>query len=247
MANFIQFKNVNYQIKHPARHILSNINLNIAKNDFIIILGNNGSGKSSLLKLLDKRYQASSGNIEINTHSIKTYDTKAFSKLLITLTQNPLASLFPSLTIYENCQIALQHSGQKLSPLKQKNYFKTYLADYNSNLPKQMSNLVGSLSGGELQALALALACLARPQILLLDEHTSALDPNAADRLMQITQTMIQRYGITCFLTTHNLEIAKNYGTRLIAIQQGAIAQDYNFAEKQLLTQEDLKKFCYEH
>lgn len=245
MKNFIKFNNVQYQINHPFRIILSGIDLQIAKNDFVIILGSNGSGKSTLLKLLDRRYSSFAGEIDIENQSIKSYNSRSFAKMLITLTQNPLSSLFPSLTVYENCQIALQQNPQKIKKLLVKSHFLQYLEDFNSNLPNNLDNLAGSLSGGEQQALALALGCLARPKILLLDEHTSALDPHAADRLMKITNEMVKKYEMTCLLTTHNLDIAQTYGTRLIALQQGKIICDYRDDKKFQLSANDLRRCCY--
>lgn len=245
MDNFIQFENIHYNILHPVRTILENIHLKILKNDFIIILGSNGSGKSSLLKLLDQRYSPTFGDIYINNKNIATYKPKQFAKLLITLSQNPLNSLFPSLTVLENCLIASRIQRKEKNFKNKKHYFENYLMDFNINLPKNLANLVCSLSGGEQQALALALACLARPDILLLDEHTSALDPHASDKLMDITNTMIKRYQITCLLTTHNLDLAIKYGNRLIALKEGKIMHDYNSHQKKLLTEDHLKNYCY--
>ena len=214
----------------------------------MIILGSNGSGKSSLLKLIDHRYAASHGKVLLDHKPISSYSNKALAKFLITLTQNPLDSLFGGLTVYENCCIAFEpaeHGEEKLNAHERKKFFEHYLADFNSNLPKHLSHLVSSLSGGEQQSLALAMACLARPKLLLLDEHTSALDPYAADRLMAITAEMVERYGITCLLTTHNLSIAEKYGSRLLAIQNGKIVRDYDAEEKSKMRAEDLREVCY--
>ncbi len=243
MSFMIQLTNVGFAVKHPAHDILKNIDLQISAGEFVIILGSNGSGKSSLLKLLDRRYHPTCGQILLQDKKITTYSPIGFAKLLISLTQNPLESLFSSLTVEENCLLALSHSREK--KFTDKKTLKSYLADFNPNLPHHFKNLVDSLSGGEQQAFALALAGLASPKILLLDEHTSALDPHAADRLMVITDQLVKRLGITCLLTTHNLDIATQYGSRILALQAGKIMRDYNNEEKHKLSTEDLRAFCY--
>ena len=127
---------------------------------------------------------------------------------------------------------------------RNKTYFENYLYDFNSNLPKSMNKLVGVLSGGEQQALVLSLACLSNPQILLLDEHTSALDPKTGQAIMDFTAKIIREKKLTCIMTTHNLDYALNYGNRLLAINNGQLVFNRNKVEEPV-TKEILLDTCY--
>jgi putative ABC transport system ATP-binding protein len=229
----------NVSLKYDEKEILSDINLQLLSGEFVILLGSNGSGKSSLLKLIDRRYGLQEGKIFVADHSIESLSTSQLARIVVTLSQNATDSLFPHLTVEENCLLAMNRS-------KLKNIPKSYLKEFNPHLELHKKTLAGQLSGGEQQALALALACLAQSHILLLDEHTSALDPHTAERLMKITAKKIEEQKITCLLTTHNLEIALQYGSRIIALKNGKIAHDFSREEKALLSLTDLKEKCYD-
>lgn len=230
----------NISLKLSNHTILHSLNLTIAKGEMIIVLGSNGSGKSSLLKVIDRRFTAHEGEILFQERPLKNYSTRALTNKIVSLSQNSLESLFPHLTVDENYRLALTRAKIKYSqqPIE-------YLASYNSNLITHKNNLVASLSGGEQQTLVLALACLTKPDVLLLDEHTSALDPHTAEKLMRLTSEKIKENNITCLLTTHNLDLAHQYGTRLIALKQGKIARDFSHDEKRRLSIMDLKNECY--
>lgn len=209
--------------------ILSNINYQFESGDFIILLGNNGSGKSSLIKAINRTYNINSGKALLENKDIKNFKNKVFCKKVITLTQNYSESLFDSLTILENCLIAKQRQNKAflcLSDKKERIFFKAYLQNFNSTLSNNLDLVVNNLSGGEKQSFALALSVLYPPQLLLLDEHTSALDPKAAKRIMELTNQVINKYNITCLLTTHNLDIALNYGNKILVLNDGQISRD---------------------
>ena len=274
-------------------NILHNINYTINDSDFIILLGSNGAGKSSLLKLLDQRYTPTSGKITLENKSITKYSEKDFSKTIITLTQNPQDSLFCSLTVLENCalaskrqqnclsirnffksvrlgiyrngrgcrtaspstgtyfpvQVNTQPGAKKLRILpnnKNRDFFRNYLMEFNKNLSTKLDVMANSLSGGEQQTLALALSVLHPPKILLLDEHTSALDPKTAANLLDITNRVVKKHKITCILSTHNLETAVNFGNRILALSNGKIFKCFEYEEKEKLTTTDLLKICYQ-
>lgn len=246
MKALLELKEIEFKVSHPARTILYKMNYTVNAGDFIVILGSNGSGKSTLLKLLDQRYRPSYGRIALAGKDLQQYNISTLSKKVVTLSQNTQDSLFCSLTVLENCLLAVDRGESSISIGNKEKYFSEYLAQFNPNLARHLYNLAGQLSGGEQQALALGLACLAKPNLLLLDEHTSALDPHAADRLMQLTSQMVKQYGITCILTTHNLELAAQYGNRLLAIQHGKIICDFNEKQKATLSVEELKQKCYE-
>lgn len=235
--NILTLSNVSLKLAATNKTILSDINYQAEEGDFIVILGSNGSGKSSLLKLINGFYQATSGCVSIKSSgSVKT------------LTQNCHESLFTSLTVLENYLVVKHAQSGKLlasSTQLERDFFAYYLVKFNPALATKLDQLVGQLSGGEQQALALALTVLYPPRILLLDEHTSALDPNTASRLMELTHDITQEFGITCLLTTHDLTIAKKYGNRVLALRQGKIHQQIDHAAKNSVTPQSLLAACY--
>lgn len=226
-----------------AQPILSNINLNINAAEMVMILGSNGSGKSSLFKLIDRRYITQQGKITINSEPVEHYSSRKLAQTVITITQNPLDSLFPHLTVKENFLLAYRRLRNKKNNLM--DVLEEQLLNFNPKLMTHLNTLCIHLSGGEQQALVLALACLAKPKILLLDEHTSALDPKTAENLMHLTQQKIKSNGITCMMTTHHLEHAQRFGDRLVALHQGKVLRDYTHSEKSTLSVKQIRKECY--
>jgi len=227
---------------------LKHINYDVYPKDFIILLGHNGSGKSSLLKILDRRYCATSGKVLLAGKNLTTYSQPKLAQDIITLTQNCQESLFPSLTVLENYILVKQSHKSNLlciSIAKEKEFFADYLYEFSPSLAKKLDVRVMKLSGGEQQALALALSMLYPPKLLLLDEHTSALDPRAAMKLMSITSEMIYKHGITCILSTHDLDLALNYGNRILALTHGRIAMFIEAEQKKCLNTQDLLTICY--
>lgn len=239
MSYVLELKHIELKPAGASRSILSGINYQIAAGDFIIVLGSNGSGKSSLLKLIDRRYQPSSGKIVLDDRPIASYATRIFCQRVKTLTQNTHESLFNSLTVYENYLLIEQ------GPRRNRAFLQDYLRQFNSNLPNKLDQVVDGLSGGEKQVLALALIVLHPPQILLLDEHTSALDPKTADNVMAITNDIIRQYQITCLLATHDLAIAEQYGNRVLAMKNGCMHHCIDHHDKVLATQTVLLASCY--
>jgi putative ABC transport system ATP-binding protein len=218
-----------------GKPILQDINYQVDEHDFIILLGSNGSGKSSLLKLLHQHYQPTSGTI-----------TYTVNHRIAVLTQNPSDSLFPTLTVYENYLLAKQqHLLAITHHMTERVFLTNYLIAYNPQLCHKLDLPVNYLSGGEKQALALALCLLQPPTLLLLDEHTSALDPNTSAQIMQLTQTMLTKHHITCILTTHDLAIALNYGNRLLVLREGKIDKSFAEPEKAKLNKQELMKTYY--
>lgn len=234
----LDVKNLSLKIPGLDKPILNNINYQVAKGDFVIILGSNGSGKSSLLKLIDHRYQPTSGKIL----------TEKSKSDVITLTQNTNESLFGSLTLLENYLLVKQRHESKLFAIaskQEREFFANYLIEFNPNLSTKLDQIVDRLSGGEKQALALALSVLYPPKILLLDEHTSALDPKSGQDLMALTHKIATAHHITCMLTTHDLDIALQYGNRILALRHGEVYKMIEGEEKKRLTQKDLLEVCY--
>jgi putative ABC transport system ATP-binding protein len=228
--------------------VLNNIDYEIREQDFVVILGSNGSGKSSLLKCLNRHYQACSGNVLLAGKCVTKYQDKTLRRDLKTLTQNADDSLFLSLTVFENYLLIKNTFEFSFFPRREsrlREFFAEYLVKFNPNLPEKLNQLSESLSGGEKQALTLALTMLYPPKILLLDEHTSALDPKSAAALMLLTRALALQHKITCVLTTHDLAIAEAYGNRILALRHGKIYQQIDCDVKDKFDQKELLAACY--
>ncbi len=244
----ININNVSLTFAELERPIISDLSYQVKTGDFVVILGSNGSGKSSLIKMIDQRYPVSKGNILLSERNIKNYPLKEFHHIVKTLTQNADDSLFTSLTVLENFLIVKQQYEPHLFSLRAKHereFLADYLSAFNVNLANKLEGTVSMLSGGEKQALALALTVLYPPKILLLDEHTSALDPKTAENIMALTQKTVEKTHITCMLTTHDLDIAERYGNRLLALKNGMIHQQYDGVAKTQVSKAELLTACY--
>jgi putative ABC transport system ATP-binding protein len=236
----LQIQDVSFIPNYSEKAILKEINYEIHPFDFVILLGSNGSGKSTLMKLIEQKNIPTKGAIVFDGNPLKNYSKKKLSHEIKTLTQNCDESLFTSLTLWENYLLMkgkLSHGNERL-------FLKHYLSEFNANLSMKLDEKVSCFSGGEKQTLALAFLFLNPPRLLLLDEHTSALDPKTAQLNMELTFNMITKYNITCLLTTHNLEIAMKYGNKILVIRDGKIAHKIEKEEKRILTPDQmLEKF----
>ncbi|MFN7662444.1 MAG: ATP-binding cassette domain-containing protein [Alphaproteobacteria bacterium] len=227
----LKFSNVGLVLKPQNLTILKNLNFQIQPKEFVVILGSNGSGKSSLLKLASGDYSPSEGAITNG------------SKRLAYFSQDTSCSLFHDLTVLENCCLNKQKinfTPFKISTRKEHDFYSEYLEKFHAHLPKKMHTMVGSLSGGERQSLALALSLKQDPDLLMLDEHTSALDPNTAASIMELTDRAIQERGLTTLMVTHNLQHAVDYGTRILGLKDGEILIDLNKERMKSVSKESL-------
>lgn len=224
--------------------ILKQINYRIEKDDFVILLGSNGSGKSTLLKLLHRQHTLDDGQIHFMGSPLVEHEAQDFSKNVSFLTQNCADSLFTSLTVYENFLLIKRDRATSACRNEQKQ-FQDYLLDFNPNLAKKLNAPITQLSGGEKQALTLALCLLHPPALLLLDEHTSALDPKTSEQIMQLTQTKIIEHNITCILTTHDLDIALRYGNRILMLHEGEVKKMFDREDKRTASKEMLVGHYY--
>lgn len=241
-------ENVNLKFPSAERPILNCINYCINSGDRIILLGGNGSGKSSLLKLLNRTYQPSSGKIFLGGQNLQKISLQKLSQRVVTVTQDLRDSLFYNLTVLENCllwETRFQNISFKISQHDSKIFYQNYLDEFHGQLPGKMDVCVAALSGGERQSLVLALCLRHPPELLLLDEHTSALDPKIAANLIRYTEKILTEKNITCVLTTHNLDIALKYGNRLLALAEGKIRLQADAEDKARLTQEQVLESCY--
>ncbi len=245
----LSIKNTSFFVPGNENPILNKINYEVFAGDFVIILGSNGSGKSTLLKLIDKRNPAKNGSLFLDGQDINKYSAKDYSQKVKTLSQNSNDSLFPSLTLFENYLLA--QNKKNIIPKKgclhksEREFLKNYLYPFNAKLCLKLDQIVDDLSGGEKQTFILALTILNPPLLLLLDEHTSALDPKTAEQNMQLTKEMVEKNKITCLLTTHNLGIAQQYGNRILAIRNGEIMTCIESMEKEEFTDKQMYQMFY--
>lgn len=242
----LNIENVSLSYSDRNKPVLNQINYEVRLGDFIILLGSNGSGKSTLLKLLHRHHQANSGEIHFLGKPIAHHPSNDFSRQVAVLTQNCSDSLFTSLTVYENYLLMKQQRQLSLTKHHaERKFLMDYLLDFNPNLAHKLDAIINQLSGGEKQALALALCLLQPPTLLLLDEHTSALDPKTSEQIMQLTQKMIHQHHITCILTTHDLDIALRYGNRILMLHEGNIRNTFDRNDKSVLSKETLLNSYY--
>lgn len=225
-------------------HVLKGINLEINQSDFITIIGGNGAGKSTLLNSIAGAIPTEMGKIELNGQDITKQSVVKRSSKISRVFQDPKLGTAVRLTVEENMAIALKR-GQKrgfTSGVKSKNhqFFQEQLAKLNLGLENRLTAEIGLLSGGQRQAITLLMATLVRPELILLDEHTAALDPKTSATVMQLTDQLIKEHALTAFMVTHDMNDAIKYGNRLIMLHQGKIVVDVRDEEKAQLTVPEL-------
>lgn len=229
--------------------LFKDINLDVNEGDFISIIGSNGTGKSTLLNIISGLIKETSGNIFLEGNDLTKMPEHERTKIVSRVFQNPSLGTCPTMTVRENLSLALNKG--KLINFKYCLRYKTkdleeLLKGVSLDLKKLLDVEVRYLSGGQRQALSLIMASLATPKLLLLDEHTAALDPKTSNEIMELTQNIVKEKNITTLMITHNLKDALAYGNRLIMLHKGEVILDLNEAEKKKLTIENiLKKFEY--
>ena len=233
-----------YSASGEEKAIFTDLNLKVAKGEFISVIGSNGAGKSTLLNLISGNIDLDNGTIEIEGENITNLEKHKRSKIISKVYQNPSMGTAPSMTIFENLSMADNKGkifGWSLGlNQSKKEYYKNLLKELDLGLENLMETEVQYLSGGQRQCLALIMATLNQPKILLLDEHTAALDPKTSQIIMDKTKDIITKYEIPTLMITHNLQDAIKYGNRLIMLHNGKIILDISGDEKKELTQEKL-------
>lgn len=220
---------------------LSDINLDVKKGDFISIIGSNGAGKSTLLNSISGVFSVDTGKIVLDNEDITLMPEHKRSLLIGRLFQDPMRGSAPSMSIEENLFLASGNHGWfgKITN-KDRVEFREKLALLNMGLEDRMKNPVGLLSGGQRQALSLFMATYHTPKLLLLDEHTAALDPATAEKVLDITQKVVKENNITCFMITHNMQSALELGNRTIMMNNGQIVCDIEGSQRKSTTVSDL-------
>lgn len=224
--------------------ILKGINLTINEGDFITIVGTNGAGKSTLFNVIGGNLPADEGTILHNGKDITNESEEDRTSFLARVFQDPKLGTAPRMTVAENMLLATKRGEKRrlvMRKLKQNmDRFTKLAATMNNGLENRMTTATGALSGGQRQALSFLMATLKRPDILLLDEHTAALDPHTSLNLLHATNERITKDHLTALMITHHLEDALTYGNRLIVLKDGQIKADLNAAEKEKLTTDQL-------
>lgn len=223
---------------------LMDINLHLHPGDFVTVIGSNGAGKSTLMNIISGVMKPDAGEVRIDGNSIGHLPEFKRSRWIGRVFQDPMAGTAPHMTIEENLAMAYrrgQSRGLSIGVTTNKRkMFKEQLARLGIGLENRLRAKVGMLSGGERQALSLLMATFTKPQILLLDEHTAALDPARAELITRLTQEIVKDLHLTTLMVTHNMEQAIRLGNRLIMMDKGRIILDVNEERKQDLTVEQL-------
>ena len=226
---------------------LEGLNLQLEKGDFVTILGSNGAGKSTLFNTIAGTYRPDQGKVFLDGKDITSLPDYKRSKDIGRLFQDPLKGTAPNMTIEENLALAYLRANHATSPFsmiskKDRAEFREKLSMLGLGLEDRMNQPVGLLSGGQRQALTLLMATLVTPKILLLDEHTAALDPGTAEVVLELTKKIVAENNITCLMITHNLASSLDLGNRTMMMQNGRIVLDIKNEQRQGLTPDDLLK-----
>jgi putative ABC transport system ATP-binding protein len=217
-AHLLEVKKLSVKLPTMDHAVLDEVALTVPQGRFVVVLGNNGSGKSSFLKTLNRDYMISKGHIRLLGRELKDYTPQEFSHLVHMIDQYADYNLFADLTVYEQC-LLWDRSGPKTMQA-----YREHVTQVLPKLGKLLDRPVQKLSGGEKQAVILSLLMLRPPKLLLLDEHTSALDPKMAPVIMAQTHAFVRQYNVTCIMVTHNIEHAKLYGDWLVVFRDGHLA-----------------------
>ena len=223
---------------------LEEIDLTIDEGSWVIVIGTNGSGKSTLLNAVAGTFFADSGTIHLDSQNVTRWPEHRRAKLIGRVFQNPFSGTAPNMSIAENFALAARRGLTRgLGWALQSNLInelRERIRQLNLGLENRLDNIIGSLSGGQRQALTLLMATWLRPKLLLLDEHTAALDPKSVDLVIRLTEEIISREKLTTLMVTHSMHQAANLGDRLIMMHGGRIIHDFSDMEKQRLRVNDL-------
>jgi putative ABC transport system ATP-binding protein len=227
-------------------YALKNVSLTIEKGDFVTVIGTNGSGKSTLLNAIAGTLTLDAGRVKINNEDVTKLPNFKRAKYIGRVFQNPFSGTAPTMTVAENLQLAYLRGEKKSLTIAmtsaQKKLLRERVAELRMGLENRMDIPIGLLSGGQRQALTLLMAALKKPEILLLDEHTAALDPISAELVLAITQEIISKYHLTALMVTHSMSYATRFGNRVIMMNLGEVACDIQGEEKRTLTEQTLLK-----
>ena len=226
---------------------LAGIDLHLSKGDFVTVLGSNGAGKSTLFGAIAGTFRPDTGTVVLDGQDITNQPDFKRSKYIGRLFQDPLKGTAPNMTIEENLALAYMRASSHTSPFStisraDRAEFRQRLSQLELGLEDRMDHPVGLLSGGQRQALTLLMATLVTPKLLLLDEHTAALDPGTAEKVLVLTEKIVRENGITCLMITHNVASALELGNRTILMKDGRIQLELSGENRANITTDELLK-----
>jgi putative ABC transport system ATP-binding protein len=223
---------------------LKDVSLEVSEGSFVIVIGTNGSGKSTLLNAAAGTFPLDGGAIMLAGHDVTSWLEHRRATLIGRVFQNPFSGTAPTMTVAENLALAARRGLARglaaLLPGRLQSELRDRVATLNMQLESRMNNPIGSLSGGQRQALTLLMATWRRPELLLLDEHTAALDPKSADQIVRLTQRIVSEHKLTTLMVTHSMQQAATLGDRIVMMNQGRILADYAGAQRRRIRADDL-------
>ena len=230
---------------------LTDVSLQLEKGDFVTILGSNGAGKSTLFNAIAGTFPVDKGTITLDGRNITSLPDYKRSKFIGRMFQDPLRGTAPSMTIEENLALAYMRANSGTSPFSvvskaDRKEFRERLSQLGLGLEDRINHPVGLLSGGQRQALTLLMATMVTPKLLLLDEHTAALDPATADKVLALTRQIVAEHNITCLMITHNIPPALSLGNRTIMMNNGSIVLELGGQERAGMTPDKLLKLFHQ-
>jgi putative ABC transport system ATP-binding protein len=237
------FKTFNPNTANEVR-ALQGVDLELEEGGFVCVLGTNGSGKSTLLNALAGSFELDSGKIILDGTNITKWPEYKRAKFIGRVFQNPFSGTAPEMTIAENLALARRRGlPRNLNWALYKSYLQIFadrVKPLNMQLEDRLDNPIGKLSGGQRQALTLLMATWRKPKLLLLDEHTAALDPKTAARVIQLTEEVVKQDNLTTLMVTHSMQQAVNLGNRILMMHQGKVVYDFSGDDKKRLKVADL-------
>ena len=223
---------------------LRGVSLHLAPGDFVTVIGGNGAGKSTLMNSIAGTFPVDEGKIEIAGTDITKWPEHKRAKFIGRVFQDPMMGTAANMQIEENLAIAARRGKTPTlrwsSTAKDREHYRELLAGLHLGLEDRMQSKVGLLSGGQRQALTLLMATMAEPKLLLLDEHTAALDPKTAEKVLALTKSIVEKQHLTTLMITHNMRDALKFGNRLIMMFEGKILFDVPEEKKKTLQVKDL-------
>lgn len=233
---------------HPntvdAVRVFSGFHLTVEQGEFLSVVGSNGSGKTTLLNVICGNISIDAGKVWLKGRDITRQKEYQRARLIGRVFQNPSKGTCPALTILENMSLA-DHKGKAYGlgggvNKKRTDFYRSQLELLHLGLENKLGQSVGTLSGGQRQALALLMATLTPIDLLVLDEHTAALDPKSSENVMELTERIVREKGLSTIMVTHNLKFAVSYGSRLIMMHEGSVVEDRAGTQKAALSVGDL-------
>jgi putative tryptophan/tyrosine transport system ATP-binding protein len=246
----IKLKNIELTLNKNSTQenkIFSNFNLEVNTGKWTVIVGSNGAGKSTLMNLIAGDLIPDSGSVIIGSQDMTHLSCHQRAKSISRVFQDPNAGTFAELTVEENLCIAKSRGEKRSLKLalnsSQREALREQLLKFNIGLENKLDNAIGTLSGGQRQVISLLMCTMQPAKILLLDEHTAALDPSISEKVMAATEYLITQHKLTTLMITHSILLAKHYGAEIICLHQGQIVKTFNQQAKSNLSSENLSKY----